>query len=96
MIKLTEEMQEFLEEAVPAEELEKMTHEEKVAFCVDYREAMDMDYKNHFVETMKNSQIEDLREMIGRPIWQWLGSKEEVEKDLELKEEAERLTQHND
>ena len=40
--------------------------------------------------------IKELKELIEKPIWHWLGSKEEVERDLELKEEAQRLTQHND
>lgn len=40
--------------------------------------------------------LKDLQEMADTPIWHWLGTKEEVERDLELKEEAQRLTQHND
>lgn len=43
--------------------------------------------------------IKELREMMEKPIWHWLGTREEVEKELkelELKEEAQRLTQHQD
>lgn len=43
--------------------------------------------------------IKELREMMEKPIWHWLGTKEEVEqslKELELVEEAQRLVSEKD
>lgn len=48
MLKLTEEMQEFLEEAIPAEDLEKMSDKEKWEFCMDYKEAQDIALQDFF------------------------------------------------
>ena len=41
---LTDEMKDFLEAVLPEEELEKMTDEEKVQFCLDDREAQERAY----------------------------------------------------
>lgn len=47
-MQLTDEMKDLLEELVPPEELEQMSVEEKIQWCVDWREAEDIANDDYF------------------------------------------------